>query len=182
MGTFCGQVCGTTYGEICSYTTCGDCPAPCKSNCQGFCLAGSSEYCLAISQHASNPGIPTIKRDDIIIKKLPKDKVQAIMDYLYEASKDGSTSQSGPKSATVNGGDFLKASDINQILAQLKTLNDCVPGADFSRDQIIYGSEINAIMDLIRSAKVDSSSCSGGPACNKCNAKCNSCVTCNCCS
>lgn len=39
------------------------------------------------------------------------------MDYLYEASKDGSTSQSGPKSATVNDGDFLKASDINQILA-----------------------------------------------------------------
>lgn len=182
MGSFCGEVCGVSKSQTCYYTTCGDCPATCKTFCQGFCLSGSSEYCLAIGEHGSNPGIPTIKRDDIIIKKLPKDKVQAIMDYLYEAQQDGSRSHSGDVSGTVNSSDFLKDKDINKILQQLKQLNDASTPGDYSRDQIIYGSEMNQIMDLIRSAKVDSASCAGGPACNKCNAKCNNCVTCNSCA
>lgn len=160
---------------------CHDCSG-CYNGCQGFCLGTylGSPKCQAVSQHFSC-AIPTTKRDDIIIKKLPKTKVQEIMTYLYNGSKKGDLSPSGPKNATVNGGDFLKATDINQILAQLKTLNDCNPGPDYARDQIIYGSDINRILNLIRNAQLDGG-CAGGPACDKCNATCDSCYYCNSCA
>lgn len=174
MGTYCGLDCGVTRYNC--EGSCGNC-SPCNS-CQGFCLVGT-QYGY---QLCGASGAPTIQRDDIIIKKLPKTKVQALMNWLYQVSAKGSKSQSGPKSATVNSSDFLHASDLNQILAQLKTLNDVNPGSDYARDQIIYGSEMNRIMTLIRNAQVDGSGCAGGAACDKCNMQCNSCVSCNSCS
>lgn len=99
----------------CCNAKCGDC-VTCKTGCQGYCLGGTpeaiSKFCQSVSEWYSC-AIPTISRDDIIIKKLPQAKVQELMTYLYNASNLGSTKKSGPKNATVNSGNFLKASDIN---------------------------------------------------------------------
>lgn len=158
-----------------AYNSCGVCYGEtCVVKCQGFCEVG----CQAASEHGSDPGIPTIGKNDIIIKKLPKSKVQAIMNYLAEAIGDGSKRDSGDETVpTVNSSDFLHASDINKILYQLTQLNGCNPGDNFSRDQIIYGYQMNAIMDLIRNAQVDDKA--HGGACDKCNTTCDSCISCN---
>lgn len=164
----------------CCTAKCADC-VTCKTGCQGYCLGGSpeaiSKFCQAVAQWLSCD-VPSISRDDIIIKKLPKAKVQELMTYLYNASNMGSQKKSGPQNATVNDGEFLKASDINQIMKQLRTLNDCSTRGDYARDDIIYASEINEIMNKIRNAQLDGTGAAGGAACVKCNASCDSCKTC----
>lgn len=104
------------------------------------------------------------------------------MNYLYNASNMGKTKKSGPLKATVNSGNFLKASDINQLMAQLRTLNDCTTAEDYKRDDIIYASYVATVMNQIRNAQLDGTGAAGGAACVKCNANCNTCIICNSCA
>lgn len=80
------------------------------------------------------------------------------------------------------GRDFLYADKINEIIDGMITVDSSNATGKVARDQIIYSSTFNRIMDKIRELNIHKTK-----ACDmcvsQCNAYCNSCNACvsNCC-
>lgn len=139
----------------------------CQS-CQSFCQLGNQ---MATSHGASL--LPSIVRDDIIIKKITPAVLKSVADSITAAATDGSQVNSSPQNLPLITDEFIYAQKINDFLEHIThgNLEGSHPGS-VSRDDIVYASFFQEINSAISSLKIYFN------ACDKCNTACDSCVSC----
>lgn len=173
-----------------SYSSCGD--KSCCDHCQTCdnCDGGPHGECnvkqnfCSTNQNAatvcgfSNPW-GTIKKDDSIIKVLPRDKYNSILDCIKQAYTKGVEQDSGLTfSITPETGNFITAAKTNEIMNAINALNgnviSGVPNPLIKDVHIVYASYFNAISSGLMNMKLKESQC------NACNAACDAaCKTCD---
>lgn len=150
---------------------------------QTFCTGSKMSGQLA-SAYIGAANAPSMSRNDIIIKKLPQATLNALIAYLNRAaaytgerpSQDLSSSWPiAPESRP-----FVYADKIAEIISSMTSMNGGNnPGFKPSRDDIIYGSQIQALMDKINNLKLHTGACES--CISSCNVTCDTCNTCNVC-
>lgn len=118
---------------------------------------------------------PSVSRDDIIIKKVPQAELNRWIQYVKDADKyKGGTQTPGQNgtgaspsntgaSTAAEGRDFVYADKVNDLISDMIGLNGKNnPGKTFARDQVIYASDFQAIINKLNSLKLNHSGC---PAC-----------------
>lgn len=151
----------------CGYTiACSGC-----KECEGFCQTSASTHSYSqLVRNAIGPAnAPTMARDDIIIKKLPKEVYDNLVNYLNRAAAFGSVN-SGGYVAPLSSGDFLKADEVYKLYQHF-TNGRLQPSGGIpvvSRDDVVYANYFNELMTKINNATFRAQ------ACNTCNMSCNS--------
>lgn len=139
----------------------------CQS-CQSFCQLGQ--------QMATDHGaqlLPSVGRDDIIIKKITPSVLKSVADSITAAASKGSKQNSSPTTLSQITKEFMYATDINKFLSHLThgLLTGSKPG-NVSRDQVVYASFFQSINSAISGIKIYAY------ACDKCNVTCDTCISC----
>lgn len=140
---------------------------------------GCQTICQTESQMALDQGaqlLPSVGRDDIIIKKINPAVLKAVADSITTAASQGDKKDSSPVTLPAITKEFMYASDINKFLDHI-THGELVGShpAHKSRDDIVYASFFTAINSAISALKVSPS------ACRVCNTSCNTAMyCCNC--
>lgn len=148
------------------------CPPVCVM-CQGFCQSGSADSDQTVASHIGYANAPSVARDDLIIKKMPKSELQRLLSWLEQGSRLGSRKNSGAATYSLSSSDFITSEDISGVLSVLRSLNDANPVSPPSRDQPIYASWFQSVFDAINNARTDYD------ACNRCNVGCDDpCLSC----
>lgn len=179
--------------------SCGDC-VNCSNRCnicidcdtgdykgcntfQTFCYGSKMEGQLA-SAYVGAANAPSIKRDDIIYKVLPQTKLNDLIDYLNKAA---AYTGEQPSQNVCEGfpiasesRDFVYADKIQEIIDAMTSMNGGNnPGFSAVKDEVIYGSDFNNLMQKINSLKLHIRACES--CISDCNVKCDTCNECNIC-
>lgn len=152
--------------------TCNAAASQCN-NKQSFCSGNSPQgRGQAANIYVGNPTFPSVVRDQIIFKQTPMAVWQAAAAWTSRAANYGSTRNSGGWSANTFTPSFLKASELNELIAGINSLG--VTNVNFTavRDEVIYASDIQKIYSSLNSLQLNPN------ACNMCNGGCNQCNTC----
>lgn len=137
-------------------------------SCQSFCQLGNQ---MATSHGATL--LPSIARDDIIIKKISPSVLKAVADSITAAATKGSEVNSSPQTLPQITDVFIYATKINDFLNHITHGNlDGSHPAEVSRDDIVYASFFQEINSAISALKIYFD------ACDKCNTACDSCDSC----
>lgn len=185
--------------------SCGDC-VNCSNKCnicidcdtgdykgcneqQTFCTGSKMEGQLA-SAYVGAAGAPAISRDDIIYKVLPQTKLNDLIDYLNKAA---AYTGERPSQDLAEGfpiaredREFIYADKIQEIIDAMTNMDGGnSPGFTAVKDEVIYGSNFNSLMQKINSLKLHTGACescitSCNVKCDICN-ECNVCISCNTC-
>lgn len=150
---------------------------------QKFCSGSKMSGQLA-SAYIGNANAPAIKRDDIILKVLPQAKLNELIAYLnraaaYTGEQPSQNLASGFPIASEQRA-FIYADKIQEIISAMTSMNGGNnPGFSANKDEIIFGSNFNSLMQKINSLKLHTGACES--CISSCNVTCNTCNTCNVC-
>lgn len=125
-------------------------------------------------------GVPSVSRDDIIIKKFNQAKLNALIDWIKKMAGLGQQQTSSKPNISHEDREFIYADKINEVVEALKKVSGENSGPTFSRDDIIYATDFQKFLDAINNMKIDKDK-----ACDlcvsSCNIHCNTCNDCNMC-
>ncbi len=183
---------------------CENCDTRCNTQ-QTFGTSASCRNQDSQNQFASKyigaANAPTINRDDIIIKKLPRTTFNELIQYINRAAHyptSGGKASNPSLNITNETRNFIYADKVNEILNGLKSINstnlqldngynifetlqknNVTNGTTVKKDAVIYAKDFNNLMNRINWIKLSTSGC---VTCNSgCNANCDTCDSCNSC-
>lgn len=171
--------CNRTGCQLCdACNTCNNSHRTNPSRCntaQNLCKYEQTAHNLSVG----DSGAPEAQRDDIIIKILPRDKLNDLIQWIYDAADMGRNVEAGSPSPTPSIAeetrDFIYADKINEIIAGMVTVDSSNNTATVKRDQIITSETFNRIMEKIRELQINETG-----ACDECVSGCNAyCDSCN---
>lgn len=158
--------------------TCINCNDTCNT-CQSFCEIGKQ---LARQNGLSPPWPTDIKKDDIIIKKLPQSTFYSAWQYVSDAANLGKTTNSGGWSSYPDKREFIYADQTNELIQGINSLNGgsyCGVGP-FRKDiDIIYASYFRQIAETMRDLSLKWNACDSCDS--KCDVLCDTCDSCDSC-
>ena len=152
--------------------TCNAAASQCN-NRQSFCSGNSPEgKGQAADIYVGRHTFPPVTRDQIIFKQSPMAVWQAAAAWTSRAANYGSARNSGGWSPNTFTPSFLKAAEVNELIAGINSLGVTNVGFTAVRDEVIYAADIQKIHTALSNLKLNPN------ACNRCNGGCNQCNTC----
>ena len=140
----------------CGYNACGTC-----KTCEGFCEAAATTH--SIREEAKNfagaAPVPTVGADDIIIKQMPREALQGVVNWINLALTKARQARVPDVPTGTGINEFVQAKVINDIVAGLKRLDRRASSPDAQVDKVIYANYFATLFNEIADAHFQRNDC-----------------------